>query len=69
MSDTVSQSYYTGISLVAVKERMGNTFKYGIDYIGGIIFGGGYGNSNITNLGKQYALNKGGGLISLISIL
>jgi hypothetical protein len=63
MSDTVSQSYYTGISLVAVKERMGNTFKYGIDYIGGIIFGGGYGNSNITNLGKQYALNKGGGLI------
>lgn len=62
-SDTVSQSYYTGVSLIAVKESIGNTAKYFIDFIIGIFLGGGYGDANVVTLGKQYATNKGGGLV------
>ena len=61
-SDTVSFSYYTGISIVEVKSMLVNTSKYFIDYVCGIFLGGGFGKADVTTFCKQYAMNKGGGM-------
>lgn len=62
-SDTVSQSYYTGVSLCYVRDLITAPIKYFQDFIIGIFVGGDYGNANVIALGKLYTTNKGGGLI------
>lgn len=61
-SDTVSFSYYTGLSITYVRDVLGNTAKYFIDFLGGIIFGGSFGKADVTTFCRTYAMNKGGGM-------
>ncbi|KYP20850.1 hypothetical protein [Streptococcus parauberis] len=62
-SDTVSMSYYTGISMQAVKEMLGNTSHYFKDFLIGIFAGGSFRNADVIQFSKLYAINKGGGLV------
>lgn len=62
VSDTVSQSYYTAISIISTKEVLNNTWKYFEDFLGGIIFGGSFKNADIGRVSNEYFLNKGGGM-------
>ncbi|MGQ9411913.1 hypothetical protein [Streptococcus pluranimalium] len=62
-SDTVSMSYYTGISLIAVRDMIRDTTQYFDDFLIGIFLGGGYGHADIVQLAKQFTTNKGGGTI------
>lgn len=61
-SDTVSQSYYTGVSLMAVKDMLSDTSSMVVAFMWGILLGGNIENANVTEYGKMFATNKGGGL-------
>lgn len=61
LSDTVSQSYYTGISIINVRDLIPNTMTYFFDFLGGIIMGGSFGNADVGAVANGYLLNKGGG--------
>lgn len=61
-SDTVSFSYYTGVSIAYVKDYLGNTVQYFLDFIGGVFFGGSFGKADIVSFCRQYSMNKGGGM-------
>ncbi|QCT70867.1 hypothetical protein [Eubacterium maltosivorans] len=62
-SDTVSQSFYTGISIIAAKSQCPNSFLYFIDFLIGIVIGGSYGKANLTEFTLKYYMNKGGGML------
>ena len=62
VSDTVSQSYYTAISIISTSKVLNNTWKYFIDFLGGIVLGGGFRNADIGRVSNDYFLNKGGGM-------
>ncbi|MBR2753681.1 O-antigen polysaccharide polymerase Wzy [Candidatus Saccharibacteria bacterium] len=62
-SDTVSQSYYTGMSTLYVRESVENPPQYFFDYLIGLVVGGRHENADVTALAKNYATNKGGGMI------
>lgn len=62
-SDTVSQSYYTGISKTYVRHKIESPESNFDDYLIGLIVGGKFGNSDITTYTKKYAYNSGGGFI------
>lgn len=61
-SDTVSFSYYTGISIAYVRDYLGNTMHYFLDFLCGIIFGGSFGNADLVTFCRQYSMNRGGGM-------
>ncbi|WP_194191051.1 hypothetical protein [Clostridium chrysemydis] len=61
LSDTVSQSYYTGISIANVHDLIPNTSTYFLDFLGGILMGGGFRNADVGAVAYNYLLNKGGG--------
>lgn len=61
-SDTVSFSYYTGISIAYVKEYIGNSMIYFIDFFIGIFLGGSFGNADIISFCRQFSMNRGGGM-------
>lgn len=62
-SDTVSQSYYTGVSFFYVHDIVEAHAKYFLDFLLGIVFGGDYGYADVAALCKLYATNKGGGFM------
>ncbi len=61
-SDTVSQSYYTGISLVAFRELVEEAYTYLRDFVVGIFVGGKYGKADLPIISQKYLTNKGGGM-------
>lgn len=61
LSDTVSQSYYTGISILNTRDLIPSTMGYFIDFLGGIILGGSFNNADVGAISYNYLLNKGGG--------
>ena len=61
-SDTVSFSYYTGITIAYVRSYLGGTLKYFWDFLIGIILGGSYGTADVTTFCRQYSMNRGGGM-------
>lgn len=63
VSDTVSQSYYTGISLMAVRDMLNDTSTMVVAFLLGMFYGGDYADANVTEVGKLFATNKGGGFI------
>lgn len=61
LSDTVSQSYYTGITIVKSHYLVNSTESYFFDFLGGIFLGGGFRNADVGAVSFEYLLNKGGG--------
>ncbi|GAA0083722.1 hypothetical protein UT300007_01610 [Clostridium sp. CTA-7] len=61
LSDTVSQSYYTAITILNVHDIIPSTMGYFINFLGGIIMGGGFNNADVGAISYNYLLNKGGG--------
>lgn len=61
LSDTVSQSYYTGISIMFSGDLITNSSKYFPNFLAGIVFGGGFENADVGAISYNYAINKGGG--------
>lgn len=61
LSDTVSQSYYTGISIVNTHDLIPSTIFYFLNFLGGILFGGSFPNADVGAVSYNYLLNKGGG--------
>ncbi|WP_026830238.1 hypothetical protein [Exiguobacterium antarcticum] len=61
LSDTVSQSYYTGISIIFSGNLIENSSKYFPNFLAGIVFGGGFNNADVGAISYNYAINKGGG--------
>jgi hypothetical protein len=61
LSDTVSQSYYTGISILNTRDLIPSTMGYFINFLGGIIMGGSFNNADVGAISYNYLLNKGGG--------
>lgn len=61
LSDTVSQSYYTGITIVKVHDLIPSRLTYFIDFLIGIILGGDYKDANVASVVYNYEMHKGGG--------
>lgn len=61
LSDTVSQSYYTGISIIFSGNYVMDSSKYFLNFLGGIIFGGSFENADVGAISYSYSMNKGGG--------
>lgn len=61
LSDTVSQSYYTGISIVFSGNLISDSIKFFPNFLAGIIFGGGFENADVGAISYNYSMNKGGG--------
>lgn len=60
-SDTVSQSYYTALSIFAAADKYDYTAHYFLNFLIGIVIGGGYQGADVINLSYEYYMNKAGG--------
>lgn len=62
LSDTVSQSYYTAISIMKVGDTLPDTWKYFFNFVAGIFLGGNFPNADVGAMSNNILFNRGGGL-------
>lgn len=60
-SDTVSQSFYTAITIFAAKDLYDETSSYFGNFLVGVVLGGWYPGADVINLAGDVYLNKAGG--------